>query len=258
MSVSKLPKVSWPPPTVQPTGSEVELAKLRYQAELDEVNARWRDEVTAEIEEDKRTADREDSWTAAEDKLREAVHAAYLEVAKGSLERSLSRANFVTAAAGAIATAYTGLLGLVYSGSGARALPGHGVWPAVFLGLAFVLSAFYVAYQRPGWRAGSFLPRGTGTQLEEERLALFVEWVGRRTNRNAWAIRTAVVSLGIGVALTPLVFLSLTEGQRLLVVYGSFGLLALYLVYEIIAAIVRRRQTDNGSLSTGIQVPLAR
>jgi hypothetical protein len=162
--------------------------------------------------------ERADKELATEDALRLAVQAAYLEVGKGVLDRAVKRAEFVTTAAGAIGTSYAGLLALVYSVSNNKAaarLPIWGIAPGVFLGFAIMLSVFYVAFVRGGTTTGNYLPRATNADGQEERLLFFLGWVTKSVLERVWALRTAVVSLGVGVALTPLPFLTITDGYAL-------------------------------------------
>jgi hypothetical protein len=173
MDPSELPsQAEWPAPPAD-AGDQPDFKKIRYQAQIDEVKARlqaqideikarWRDHASHSAEEWKLTEARRDGRLAAEDALRAAVQSAYLDVAKGTLDRALKRAEFLTAAAGAIGTSYAALLGLVYSAGGdtPRPLPATGIGPALFLGLALVLSAFYVAYIRVSASTGRVLPAG--------------------------------------------------------------------------------------------------
>jgi hypothetical protein len=225
MSTPQLPDdAPWPAPPSEPPSAEADFAKMlyqaqidgvkaRYQAQIDEIKARWRDDAANATEDRKLDAAREDSVSSAEGRLREAVHSAYLEVAKGALDRSLQRANFLVAAAGAIATTYTGLLALVYSVSATKPnpLPVWGLFPAFFLGLSLVLGAFYAAFIRARTVQGHFIPTGTGAQIQERRLLFFIEWVMTSVNQRGWALRTSIISLGVGLVLIPLPFLEISS-----------------------------------------------
>jgi len=213
---------SLPKPPTHPESASTDFAKLlyqaqldaaiaRYQAELDEFKARQRDIAANDLEEQKLEAAQSTNSFAAEDALRLAIQAAYLDVAKGSLERSLKRANFVTAAAGTIGTSYAGLLGLVYtlSGSTPRPLPLYGIAPTIFLGISFLLSAYYVAYIRTSEVQGDFLPAGIGSSgLQQRRMLFFLKWASKGVLQRAAYLRWAVICLGVGIALLPLPFLA--------------------------------------------------
>lgn len=180
---------------------------------------------------------RKENAAQAEDALRFAVQQAYLDVGKGVLDRSLARANFVTAAGGTIGTLYTGLLALVFASQEGHAasLPPSGLVPAVFLGLASALSATYVGFLKSGEVGISVLPKGSAPALQEERLISFLGWVAAGAIQRAWALRIAVICLGLGVALIPLPFLNLALGQTKTVRSAAFGLLGASLAYEVIA-----------------------
>lgn len=141
--------------------------------------------------------------------MRQAAQTAYIEVGKGIIDRSMKRAEYVTGAAGTIATAYGLLLGVKYSA--AVPIRASALAPSVFLGLAFFLGAVYIAFLRRTSFNEYLLPGGIGTDIETRRLTTFLRWVSATVIRRSWALRSAVVSLGIGVALLPLPFLGENE-----------------------------------------------
>lgn len=209
-------------------GDAAKLAELRYAAVLEV----WKQEQAEKRELAQKRTDEE---FATENELRATVHGAYLEVATAALERGLKRATFVTGAAGTMATIYTGLLALVYSVAkdSLSPMPASGIGAAAFLGISFVLSTVYVAFINRSVGDGRHLPTGIGSpQLQEDRLATFIEWTIGSGLRRAWALRSSVFSLGIGVALTPVPFLRLAEWQRwCLIAVGAVILLG-KLVHE--------------------------
>lgn len=241
-----MPERAAPAPPEGLAGTALELEKLRYQALLDLWKAEIEAERLKEAERWKLAETRRDERVKAEDALRAAVHAAYLDASKNGLERSLKRVNFVTAGAAAIATTYTGLLALVFSVSGqvARPMPATGMGPAVFLGVSLVLSVFYAAYLSEVKRPGRYLGSGLGPVLQEVRMVTFVAWVAQGVLLRAWALRLSVLSLGIGVALTPLPFLDLTEASRWKLIGLGVFLLVLAAGWEI-SAPLRRRLADK-------------
>jgi hypothetical protein len=253
MDLSDLPsQVSWPALPAD-EGAQSEWAKMLYQAELDatiaryqatidEIKARWRDRATHDAEEWKLIEARRDGRMTAEDGLRAAIQSAYLDVAKGAVDRALKRAEFLSAAAIAIGTTYTGLLALVYSvgDNQPNPLPASGIGPALFLGVAFVLSTFYVAYVQAGFSNGSPLPAALSVELQEERLLFFMRWVRNSSFRRAWALRTAVASLGIGVVLIPLPFLQFDETLRWWLIGACAALLVIVLIHQL-RRVARRR-----------------
>lgn len=211
------------------------LEELHYSAVVDAWKRERAAELEARAEESKLIEQRLDDQVATENALRAAVHGAYLDVAKASLERSLQRATFVTGAAGTMATIYSGLLALVYSVSkeGAAPMPASGIGPAAFLGLSLVLSTVYVAFINRSFRDGRHLRSGLGSPLlQERRLATFLDWSIGGSYRRAWALRTSVLSLGVGVALTPLPFLELSELEQWRLIGFGAGILVVNVLVE--------------------------
>jgi hypothetical protein len=216
-------QVSWPIASNMSKEAEVEFAKLLYQAQLDEVKARlqaeldelkarWRDQAQEATERRRLVATRLENRVTAEDALRSKVHDAYLEVGKQAMERSLTRASFVATTASALSTIYTGLLALVYSVSGNAPIPmpASGIAPAVFLGISLALSVVYVSYLRESSSRRLVLPVGTGSRMQEMRLLSFLSWIAAGAFSRAWALRIAVISMGVGVSLMPLPFLRIS------------------------------------------------
>jgi len=235
----------WPDPPLDPV-VHPEALKLRYAAILESIKAD-RDLLAA----------RQDDAQKVEDDLRSALHSAYIEVAKDSIARSLQRAQFLTTVAGTIVTLYTGLLGLVYSlaTKPIRPLPARGIVPAVFLGLALVFSATYVAFLRSKTRRGRPLPSGIGADIQEQRLVSFIAWVSVSIQQRAWAMRIAVICLGEGVALLPLPFISLKHWQTLTLVCLAIGVLMGWIVFaEIVPQVWKKigHHSSGGESGGGV------
>lgn len=156
-------------------------------------------------------------------------HAAYVEVAKDSVARGRSAAEFSRNAAAAIGTLYAGAIGVAFATDvGATPLPVRGLIPAGFLGLALMFSTMYVAFLLPGGRSSSSPPVGNDlVSLQSARLDAFVQWTSEIATRNAWALHASVLSLGAGVAFLPSAFLS-WEGSTLWIAAAATccGLLA--------------------------------
>jgi hypothetical protein len=169
-----------------------------------------------------------------ETSLRSAVHAAYIEVGKGKIDRTFRAADFVTRAAGTIATIYTGLLALVYSvGSNPpRPLPARGIAPAAFLALAFFFSVASVAFVRTSTKRVHILPLAETALEQERRLIRFLQWI-ERGNRRTWALRAAVICLGAGVALLPLPFISLARWQTGVAIGAALAVVLFWLLWEL-------------------------
>jgi hypothetical protein len=162
-----------------------------------------------------------------------AVHEAYLKIGRTMVERSLTRANIVLTSATAATTAYTALLGLVYASAHGRRLPPIALLPVVYLGIAIALTAFYVGYLAPHRRRFHALPVGNTQAVAEERLATFLTWVSDSVLSRAWALRTALVSLGLGLVLLPVGFISFNHVLITLVETVPSVLLLVFVGIEI-------------------------
>ena len=104
----------------------VDMLKADHQAKLDQAKIDYQSEVnqrdaplTTEVEIYK-------AMIANENALDKDVQSAYLDVAKGQIDRIQARADFVEKAAAAIITLYTGVLTVVFA-AGGRALPPRGI-----------------------------------------------------------------------------------------------------------------------------------
>lgn len=115
--------------------------------------------------------------------------------------------------------------------------------PALFLGLSLVLSTVYMAFLYRADHQGSHFFATLDVGLQEVRLGLFLNWIDSGSMRRAWALRLAVISLGLGVAALPLPFLQLGEERRWWILAALLGLLlAAALVEGVVYAIGRHRR----------------
>jgi hypothetical protein len=143
----------------------------------------------------------------------QAYYQALLDVAKGAIDRSRSAAELVQKAAAAIGTLYVGILGVSFSVSNHH-LPPRGLAPAVFLGIAIILSTAYVAYLTPPEEV-SLQPLSTSPpERLQNRLDNFYAVIEATVARKTPWLRAAVVALGLGVVLLPAPFLSLAGADR--------------------------------------------
>jgi hypothetical protein len=244
------------PPSNNDADVQNELLKLHYSAILEQWKLHWRDKVERDVTATKVKSDRGDATTAAiraredadraaENSLVSAIHAAYIETAKGSLERGLKRGEFLTKVATLVGTTYTAIVGLSYGvGDKKTPLPPRGLAPVVFLAGALVLSAIYTSFlQRSVSSAEQLVPSSLGGTIREQRLKEYINWAIGGSLRRAWAMRGAIVCLGLGVLLLPLVFLRVERGGKATLIQ-IFGLelqtenLATSLITGAIAVIV--------------------
>jgi hypothetical protein len=197
---------------------------------------------------DSQATDASDRALSQEPELRAAIHAAYIEVQKGKIERSYRAADFVTRAAGTIATIYTGLLALVYSVSTnpPRPLPARGIAPAIFLALAFFFSVVNVGFIRRSGKRVDILVEAESWKDQQIRLNRFLQWIDRGAMQRAWALRAGVVCLGAGVALLPLPFISLSVNETRTAIGVVVLLTIAWLLYEAAFATIGRREPSVG------------
>ena len=208
--------MNWPVelPDVQVNDPLAEVKKALLQGQIDMLKV------------DKQHAiDTEKAFWDNEYKLAEAVQNAYLDVAKGQLERSNSAAEFVQKAASAIATVYTGILGLSFAvGQGKLVpLPSRGVAAAVFLGTSIFLATAFRAYiTKPAGtveeNSGDLIP-----DIQRSRRNTFIEWAQRGPLSRELLLQMSVISLGIGVMCLPLPYIEFGD-QRVLYQVIPIGL----------------------------------
>ncbi len=205
----------WPVlPTVS-SGEDRDLVLALYQARLEDVVNRRNAEYAADAARVAREAAMADQAVAAEDRLREAVHAAYLDVARTTLDRMLKRADLVVTIAAGAGAIYTTVLGLAYSAD-SHPVSAVAAVPALFLALALVLSAFYAGFVSREVRRGMPLASGTSAKVQHRRLADFVAWVNGTALDRSWALQVAILCLFVGTSTMPVAFLA--HGQVALVV----------------------------------------
>ncbi|KQY47972.1 hypothetical protein [Cellulomonas sp. Root137] len=136
----------------------------------------------------------------------------YSTVGVGILERRQAGARTVQTAATAVATLYTGILALAFSVSD-NPLPARGLLTPLFLGLAVVLSTYYLAWakiERPEGNAQVPVgpPGEDVTANIVDRARVLVELVTEAARSKAYALRASVVALAVGLAYLALPFVS--------------------------------------------------
>jgi hypothetical protein len=226
------------------TGGVAENEKALYQAKLDAHKADLAAALAlAKAADDARLAlekarfdfnvEREKMVQTNEYTQAQQVHAAYLEVAKGALERGAAKATFVQGAATAISGVYAAVLGVTFAVAQDKILPPRGLAPAVFLGLAIALATAYTSFlTKPRARLGK--PDSGLLPLDQiRRRNAFVEWTRDATLTRRWALQASVISLGVGTVLLPLPFLTFPDEQAFWI--SATGLLAVIVIPLVIA-----------------------
>jgi hypothetical protein len=149
-------------------------------------------EVTAENEADRASA--------------EHFNTAVMDLAKASIDRSRSSAEFVQKAATAIFALYTGALAVAFSVTD-RPLPARGILPSVFLGLAITLSTGYLAYLTRGQNTPQPKDAEGRAQAQLERTKAFLLWVQPAIITRSYWLRASVIALAVGAVVLPAAFL---------------------------------------------------
>jgi len=198
-----------PLPTPATAAIADDLQKAYYQARLqvtlDERKTRLADTLSQAQADRAADVDREKTVHTNDYALSQALYGAYIDVAKGMLDRAHDKANFVQKAAAAIGTVYTGILGLSYAGSsGAIPAPAGAIIPAFFLAVALVGSTVYLSFMSEG--APGRPENMTGVLVEDQQRYrdAFIEWIRRAVRARAGWLHAAIVSLGVAVCLLPL------------------------------------------------------
>jgi chemotaxis protein histidine kinase CheA len=186
---------------------------------------------------------REDAALAVDSSLLEAVHGGYIAMAQSSLDRAVQRATYVTTAAGAITTLYTGVLALRFT-SGHPALPARCLIPALFVGAAVAFSTWYLAFLRGTTKLSELLPSGLGGGIAQTRLLDFMEWAFAGVLARAWSLRLSVISLALGLALLPIGFVTLSSDAILALGWGGVAVLVAWLTGEFVIS----RRTPSATL----------
>jgi hypothetical protein len=242
MTTMDIKWISLPEITKDDTQSEVK--KVLYQAQLDVIKAERqaalaaeKAELDAKIESDKREStaniERMKSDWANEYTQAQAVNNAYLDVAKGAIERATAKANFVQTAATAISGAYVGILGLSFAVAQGRYLPVRGIAPTLFLGLAIFLAAAYVSFVTRPEDVPVLPSDGTLPDTQRQRRNSFVLWTRTTILHRRRFLQASVISLGIGALLLPLPLLDVSDSYT--IAFVIVGLLAVLLLPPVIA-----------------------
>ena len=146
-----------------------------------------KDRVLANTEREK--ADWTNEYTQAQ-----SFYNAYIDVAKSQIERAIARAEFVQTAAGAIGGAYTAVLAFSFALGTTDALPARGILPTIFLGLAIVLAAGFLAYMSHPNEVAEHTSKGTLDSRQRERRSTFINWTGAPVNPQSYLLRASVFS----------------------------------------------------------------
>jgi hypothetical protein len=229
--------LEWPTPIEIKTGdAEAETKKALYQAKLELVKEKYKASLDEAKAKEAERVEKDKANYANDHAQTQAINSAYLEVAKGQIDRSLQRAEFIQKVASAIGAAYAAVVGLSFAVKDGVPLPARGITPTIFLGLSIFLAAVYVSYftmptpSKPPDSDGSLV----GNQ--RSRRIGFILWVRKPTLVRRRFLQASVVSLGLGVLFLPVAYLSID--CVVMWGFGIVGVIAVAIIPYIIGRII--------------------
>jgi hypothetical protein len=245
-------QIEWPELPEISAGDPQAAAKLElYKTKLAIINTEHQAKVDREKAEYQANVNRESAEFANQYATTQEVYKGYVEVAKGQIDRSLQRADFVQKVAAAIGTVYTGIIAFSFAVAkdAVIPLPVTGMGPAIFLGLSLVLASAYVAYLG---KPSGVKPEPSGGTLRSDQVSqrnTFIKWNRASVLQNRYFLEASVVSLGIGVASLPLPYLE----RKATVLWWLVGI-GVFLTF-LIPLLVERFQHEKESDDTTPVVP---
>jgi hypothetical protein len=202
-------QIEWPEtPDVSENDPQANVKLELYKAQLDMIRANHQAGIDLEKERLKTEVDLQTADYANEYATFQEVYKGYIEVAKGGIDRSLQRADFVQKVAAAIGTVYVGIVALSFSIEKDAALPVTGMIPTIFLGLSFFLAAIFVSYITQPGTMEEEPSNGTLRGSQISRRNNFILWTRRTTMRRGYFLQASVISLGISIFFLPVPYLS--------------------------------------------------
>jgi hypothetical protein len=243
--------------TIDKNGLAFQLAQKKYQSELDEVKAR-QDAMRQAIK-DAQGSD----YTSIQ-----AINGAYLDVAKGQIDRAQARVSQVVTAASAIGTIYTAILALHFGGAGSSGtianltvltipLPSTGFIPGIFLGLAIFFALIYLAFITPRSRSLEVpKPSGIVSLRVIEQRRYFILWTSEIVRQRLSSLHASVLSLGFGVVFLPVAILNVSGAAWYWALGGVFIILLVSFVFLPLANQGRDKDENNENNSVEIKEPL--
>lgn len=237
---------NWPPVPEELKDKELMMAGL----ELYKTRLKWKftlrnDSLERSKSEVQNNFEREKADFANEFATFQAVNQAYVDAAKDSMSRSIERASFIEKASGSLVGLYTGLLALTFAAAGSDKLGITGFAPAIFLGLAFVLAAVYIAFiVQPGWveaePAGDTLVSG-----QIARRNTYILWITEAVLRRRYFLQAAVISLGVGLVYLPAPYIEQFD-EKFWELVGA-GLIVTFVLPWGLERLIQGRDDDRDS-----------
>jgi len=244
--------MSWPSIPDGDDSKRTEFEKILYEGKVGDAAAQLRDKASAEgrsVSEEWEL--RRYGWEldkaekAAEYALQKSIHDARVAIATASIDRGYKAAEFVRNVASAIATVYTGIAGLSFAVKNGVRLPARGIVPALFLGLALVLSTAYVAWLGRAPATHAPTPHSAFQKYQARRLNAFIDWTAAIALQRAYVLRSSVIALGAAVLFLPIAFIIL-PGWFIWAAPIVAAALTLALPWIIDRVLRRRKNRESG------------
>jgi hypothetical protein len=201
-------------PKVDPQAPAIvhDLEKIRYQATVDLYKAQQQ----AILDQEKAVAaddvERRKAAYANDYAMAQAVHNAYIEIAKGQVAGAAAKADFVQKAAAAISTAYVAIVGLAFGvGEHSTVLPIRGILPTIFLGLSIFMATAYSAFITEPGTMEEESGGGTLASAAIARRNTFILWTQSVPLSRRYLLQVAVIALGFAVAYLPAPFVQMPD-----------------------------------------------
>jgi hypothetical protein len=227
-----LDTTGWPDlPEVGANDPQAEVKKVQYQSILAEASAIRQDARDRAKADAAANLEREKGDFGVEYATYQAVHQAYLDVAKGSIDRARASAEFVQKSAAAISTAYAAVAALSYAVASNQPLPARGFVATAFLALAILLATAYLAFLTRPDDSGPAPTSGNLRLNQQLRRDAFINWAMDAALHRAYLLRASVISLGLAVAFLPVAYLNVPDDLTAQLGYGGAAMvLALVLI----------------------------
>lgn len=144
--------------------------------------------------------------------LNQELHKNLMGAANAAIDRVNENAQFIQTVAAALATLYTGALGLSFA-LATNPVPLRGLIPPIFFAIAMVMVSIYLAYLSEA--KGPDRPTLDGANWQENiwrRTTYFTNFARTAINRRRRWLRAGVLALAIGVAFAPVPWIDFGSG----------------------------------------------
>jgi hypothetical protein len=171
----------------------------------------------------------------------EEIQKGYIEVSKAAIDRSIQRAEFLQKVAAAVVSLYTAILALTYAAdkSKGNTISILGVIPGFFIGISYLLSAFYVSFITRSKDIEETNSDGTLIGEELSQRITFIKWNRASAMKRISLLQASIISLGIGILFLPIPYIQIPN--NLLIIAFSIGVSAIILV-PLILYFVEKKQ----------------